>query len=593
MKLRPIFWQLFPSYCLLTVGSLLVIILYLSSVVENFYFKQTATNSAERISLVQDRFTRKILAREYSELDDLTKKLGRVANMRFTVILPDGRVIADTDEMPRLMDNHLNRPEVQSAFDKSMGISNRYSHTVDKNMQYSAKVIKDEQDITIAILRAAVPVDSIRRSLKSVNERAALMGLILVLVTAMISLWISRYMSDRIKHLQHGAQHFAKGDLFHKLSGSGALEFEMLAVSMNNMAKQLNDRLNTITTQRNEQKTILESMTEGVLAIGTDNKIININKPAAEILDIDPTNYKGKYVQESIRNSEIHRLIKRLTEKKYPIEEELELFAPDETVRHLQIHGTLLNGVEKQTTGVLLVMNDITRLKKLEKMRQDFAANVSHELRTPLTSIKGFIETILSGAKDNPHDTERFLKIVNKHVNRLESIIEDLLNLAKIEKETEKSEIALSPNHLYPICQRAAETCHSSATEKNITLKIDGNSKLQALSNPFMLEQALVNLIDNAIKYSTENTTVQIVLSQNESNSRIEIIDQGIGIDRKYLPRVFERFYRVDKARSRKVGGTGLGLSIVRHIILAHSGTISVKSKPGKGSTFTIELPKA
>lgn len=591
MKLRPIFWQLFPSYCILTIGALTAILIYFSSVVESFFFKQTVTNSAERIALVEDSFREKILAGNYGLLDVRAKKFGHSANMRFTVILPDGSVIADSDEDPAVMDNHLNRPEIQIALTDPIGTSNRYSNTVDKNMQYSAKVITDEQGVPVAVLRAAVPVDAIRKSLQSINREAAFMGLVLILITAVISLAISRYISDRIKHLQLGAQLFAKGNLYHKLSGSGALEFEMLAVSMNNMAKQLSDRLKTITTQRNEQEAILESMTEGVMAVGKDNKIININNPAAKILDIDPYNYKGKYVQEIIRNSDIQKLLQRLFATQIPIEEELTIFTQNDTVRHLQIHGTLLFGVEKETIGVLLVMNDITKLKKLEQMRQDFAANVSHELRTPLTSIKGFIETILSDTKGDPENTERFLRIVNKHVIRLETIIEDLLNLAKIEKDTEKKEIRLSLNPLLPVCQRAIETCSDKAMEKNITLKIDCTKESKAIFNAVMLEQALVNLIDNAVKYSAENTAVELGVCPNGQQTQIKVKDQGYGIDRRNIKRIFERFYRVDKARSRKAGGTGLGLSIVRHIVLANNGNITVESDLGKGSTFTITLP--
>ncbi|MDG5813680.1 ATP-binding protein [Chitinispirillales bacterium ANBcel5] len=591
MRLKPIFWQLFPSYSLLTIVALVIIVIFITSVIERFHFQQTETKITERISLVQDNFKKAIKENNYSLADSLAKRYGESARMRFSVILPDGTVIADTDKKPQVMDNHLNRPEILQALAGETGTTSRYSISVNRDMQYSAKALHDENGKLIGFIRASVSIDFIRKSLSRVNEKIALMLLLLILVTALVSLALSRYLSNRIKHLQTGAQFFAKGNLDHKLSGSGALEFEMLARSMNHMAMQLKERLETISTQRNEQETILNSMREGVLAIGLDQKIIKINKPAETIIGLDIEAARGKFVQESIRNSELHKLIKNLLSTLKPTEEELRLLQPDGTECVLQVHGTLLLNSSNSPCGILVVLNDITRLKKLEQMRKDLVANVSHELRTPLTSIKGFVETILAGAKNNPHDTERFLNIISRHVSRLDSIIGDLLDLSKLEKDIEMEDINLKVLPLEPVCIQAVDVCQSKASAKDIKINMLGSHNIKANIDPFMLEQALVNLIDNAIKYSDDNTTVDISISSDVNKAIISVQDQGYGIEKLHLPRIFERFYRVDKARSRKLGGTGLGLSIVRHIVLAHKGTISVKSDYGRGTCFTIILP--
>jgi two-component system phosphate regulon sensor histidine kinase PhoR len=248
--------------------------------------------------------------------------------------------------------------------------------------------------------------------------------------------------------------------------------------------------------------------------------------------------------------------------------------------------------------GVLVVMNDVTRLRRLENIRRDFVANVSHELKTPITSIKGYVETLLDGAIDNKEDAARFLGIVVKQTNQLYAIIEDLLSLSRIEKQSEDGEVALSIGNLHQILAEAVQTCQMKASEKNIRISINCPEKLQINMNATLLEQAVVNLVVNAIKYSDAGSEVIVAAeekTQDDGTSRvvISVRDFGIGIAKKHLPRLFERFYRSDKARSRKLGGTGLGLSIVKHIAQAHGGDVSVQSQEGQGSTFFISLPAA
>ena len=234
----------------------------------------------------------------------------------------------------------------------------------------------------------------------------------------------------------------------------------------------------------------------------------------------------------------------------------------------------------------------MTRLKRLEMVRRDFVANVSHELRTPVTSIKGFVETLLDGAMHNPDELQRFLRIVASQTDRLTAILEDLLTLSRVEQEENGAEIVFSPGPVKNVLDAAVEVCQMKASEKNIHVEITCDSVLQVPMNAPLLEQAVINLIDNAIKYSDPGQTVHVTATGSNGEVVIEIRDQGCGISREHLPRVFERFYRVDKARSRKLGGTGLGLAIVKHIAQAHNGRATVESSVGHGSTFSIRLPR-
>jgi two-component system phosphate regulon sensor histidine kinase PhoR len=259
--------------------------------------------------------------------------------------------------------------------------------------------------------------------------------------------------------------------------------------------------------------------------------------------------------------------------------------------RVLQVNGTSLRDAQGRSIGAVIVLNDVSRLRQLESMRRDFAANVSHELKTPITSIKGFVETLLDGALQDPHDAERFLRIVARQADRLNAIIEDLLSLSRVEKDAEAAEIALSMADLRPVLESALDDCKSKASLRGIRLAFDCAAEVVARINPPLLEQAVMNLLDNAVKYSEPGGDVHLLVQAAAGEVSIRVRDHGCGIAPEHLPRLFERFYRVDKARSRKQGGTGLGLAIVKHIVLAHRGRVTVESEPGAGSTFCIHLP--
>jgi two-component system phosphate regulon sensor histidine kinase PhoR len=314
-----------------------------------------------------------------------------------------------------------------------------------------------------------------------------------------------------------------------------------------------------------------------------------MNQAAGKMFDCDPSQATGRHIQEVIRNLALQRFVVRALSSGKAVEDDFIVYRNDERV--LNVCCSPLFDASNRQIGSLLVMNDVTQLRHLENVRSDFVANVSHEIKTPLTAIKGFVETLQQGSVDRPEEQERFLDIVLRHVNRLNAILEDLLSLSRIEQEKDQKEIELESGSIKEVVQTAVQVCQTKAAAKNIEVKLDCPDEITTRIDATLLEQALVNLIDNAIKYSDQNSTVQIQACRQDAEVLIHITDQGPGIHRRHLPRLFERFYRIDKARSRKLGGTGLGLAIVKHIIQAHGGHVAVDSTLGKGSTFTIHLP--
>jgi len=343
--------------------------------------------------------------------------------------------------------------------------------------------------------------------------------------------------------------------------------------------------------QRNEIGAMFSSMIEGVIALDMEEHVISMNQAAARILGCKLSEAHGRSIQEVVRNTSLHEFVRETISAHKSIEKDIPITSDGEGL--VNGRGTMLRDAEGKQIGALIVLNNVTRLRRLENIRRDFVSNVSHEIKTPVTAIKGFVETLRDGAVTNPEDAERFLKIIEKHVDRLEAIIKDLLNLSKIEQESEKEGIALAESRISKILQRALQVCHMGAADKEINIEITCADSIVAKIDPSLIEQAVVNLLDNAIKYSDVGGIVRVEAAQEEGEVIIALQDQGCGIDKKHLPRLFERFYRVDKARSRQLGGTGLGLAIVKHIVQAHGGKVSVESTLGKGSTFTIHLPIA
>jgi two-component system phosphate regulon sensor histidine kinase PhoR len=587
-KKKRLLRHLFPSYLLITLISLIAVTWFASRSIRNFYLEQTTADLLARACLLKSQMAQFLGPLETRVVDAVCKEVGESSATRFTVILPSGRVIGDSNEDPAVMDNHALRPEVITARMGDIGKSIRFSMTLQKRMMYVAIPLKEKEKM-IAVIRAALPVTAIDQALKAIQIRIMLGGLFISLLAAGISLYVSRRISRPIEKLKKGADFFARGNLSHRMPGTDLVEIDSLIEALNQMAVQLEDRLNTIVRQKNELTAVLSSMAEGVIAVDMDERIISINKAGARIFEDLPQNLLNRSIPEAIRNPDLQKFINRALSSKENIEEDITLYQRGERI--LYVHHTPLEDAGGRQSGILVVLNDVTHLRKLENIRKDFAANVSHEIKTPLTAIKGFVETLRTGEVADPKETERFLAIIEKHVNRLTAIIEDLMKLSKIEQQDETSDIRLEESSVKSVILSAIQTCREKLEAKNITVDLVCPEDISTRLDSTLMTQALVNLLDNAINYSREKSDIQISATLKDQELRIIVQDHGIGIPKEHLSRLFERFYRVDKARSRELGGTGLGLAIVKHIAHAHGGRVSVDSTFGKGSTFSLHLP--
>jgi two-component system phosphate regulon sensor histidine kinase PhoR len=367
-------------------------------------------------------------------------------------------------------------------------------------------------------------------------------------------------------------------------------ELSRLAGAMNTMAGQLDERIKTIIAQRNQLDAVLSGMSEAVVAFDLDERILFLNSAAEKLFNVQPLTVQGRTVTESIRSSQFQQFVQRLIETRET--QTGDITAGPDREKRLEVRGNLLHDESGTIIGGIIVLNDVTELRRLENIRKDFVANVSHELRTPITSIKGFVETLLNNALDDKQNTKRFLEIVQRHADRLSMIIEDLLSLSRIEQQADSEQIQTELTKISQIIDSAMHLCEQNAISKQIKVERSCREELRGHVAPSLLEQALVNLIDNAIKYSEEQSTIKVEAFETDQEIVLAVHDNGCGISREHLDRLFERFYRIDKARSRKVGGTGLGLSIVKHIAQAMGGYPTVSSTVGKGSTFEIHLPR-
>lgn len=582
-------WRLFLTYLLITLGSLVIVSWYATSSLGRFYIDQTALDLEARAHLLETQVKQMIVTDNTGAIDTFCKDAGRRSFTRITVILPSGEVIGDSREEPKHMDNHANRPEVAVARTGEVGSSIRTSSTLQQRMMYVAIPIYVENKIA-AVVRTSLPVTALDEALADIRIKIAIGGFLTAVLAAIFSLIMSHQYSRPIEVMKVGAERFAAGDFEHRLNLPASQELAGLADAMNQMAAQLSDRIDTIENQRRELETVLSSMLEGLVAIDNEGQIISMNQAAAKWFQIETKDAQGHSVQEVIRNQALQKFVTDAIDSLNPVENDIIVFQNGERVLNVKSTPLLDSGYDR--IGTLIVFNDVTQLRRLENMRRDFVANVSHEIKTPLTAIKGFVETLHQGSVESQEEKTRFLGIVGKHVDRLNSIIEDLLSLARIEKDDEDRSIQFKKQKLSDVFNSALQICRPQAQQKDIRINLECDNSIEAHVDHVLLEQAIVNLLDNAVKYSEAGSEINIMVMSEGEDIRIRIKDQGIGIAKKHINRLFERFYRVDKARSRTLGGTGLGLAIVKHIAQAHGGRVTVESKLGEGSTFTIQIPR-
>lgn len=588
MKRRRLIWQLYPSYLLVILLVIFAVGGFVLNELRDFHYQQTSKDLRARTQLIVEQLAGELKQSQQMWLSEMVIRLGESSSTRVTVILADGRVLADSDENPQLMDNHGQRPEILAAFAGREGVSTRFSRTLGQTLMYVALPVYQQEQL-VGSVRTSMPLSSIDRTLQIIYWKLFAGGVLIALLAAPICWYLSRRISRPLEQMTVGVQRFAQGDFAGTLEETGSEESCRLAAAMNRMAVKLSELIKQEIGQRSEIEAILGCMLEGLVVVDNDEQVLRINLAAAKLFEVSTQLLPGRSLQEVIRQAELQRFVQRALEHQEPIEEELILYGPQQ--RYLHAQAAPLIGAGNERIGVLIVLHDLTRLRQLESVRRDFVANVSHELKTPITAIRGAVETLID--EDSADTTEkRFLEIIFKQNNRLNALVEDLLDLSRIEQGVIGGSLEMQDSALLPVLESAQLACESLLSENQIELTVSCAEDLQARINPSLLEQAVINLLTNAIKYSDEKSRVVIEAEQLEKQVSIRVRDFGCGIPAEHLSRLFERFYRVDLARSRNLGGTGLGLAIVKHVAQAHRGEVQVSSTLDEGSTFSILLPR-
>jgi two-component system phosphate regulon sensor histidine kinase PhoR len=556
---------------------------YMQSLSENLY------NQARLTAVLIEEMAGRDASPE--EIDNLSKTLGRELNLRITLVDEQGIVLADSAEDPSKMENHGLRPEIIEALEQNKGIATRYSATLDEQMFYLAIPLDytfgDYDSASRAAIRLALPLAAINRAIS--NLILSILGALLLssIVASVTAVIISSRITGPIEKISSASMEIARGNFYPGLEVSGKDELAKLAGNINEMGQALDIKIAQVVLEKNKLETVLSSMSSGIVFVDSNLKVELVNPAAEKLFDVDRAKVIGSPVRNTVRYYALYENLKAVCSDGNPRILEMNLYYPRNTVLETHILPVVSGG--NRVSGILLVFYEVTHLRSLEKMRSDFVANASHELRTPLTTMRGYTETILN--EDLPSDQlMEFLQIIERETKRLSGLIDELLDLSRIENEkgfVRKETIALGS-----LINEAVERVEELAQRKDFTISYEGlESNLKIMGNHEWLCQALVNILENSIKHGNPGGKILIKLQQKGENALVEISDNGPGIPESDLPYIFERFYRADKARSRKSGSTGLGLSIVKHIMEAHRAEYSIESIPGQGTTFRFSLP--
>jgi two-component system, OmpR family, phosphate regulon sensor histidine kinase PhoR len=587
MPRRPLLWHLFPSYALVALAAMIGAGWVAVVQFENSYLNTTRADLLARADFLDSQLGPEI-SEDRRDFCRFFRRYHQASGIRVALILPSGKVECDSEGRPEELENQRARPEIQRALDGTADHALRYNAGLDQRVIYTAvPLLRDDR--LFGVLYLSMPLAALDQAIWHLEISLAIVGLAIIGLSGAWAWWVASGITRPIVQIQRAANRLGSGHWGTRVALADQQELAELAEAFNRTAGQLQQQIGVLTQNNNEQKAVLASMAEGVLAVDSQERVISLNSASGRLLGLEQSQAQGRPLQEVVRNADLSRFISRALASPDPIESDVLLHGDRQRV--MQAHGSALHDLGGRAIGAVIVLNDVTDFRRLEHIRRDFVANVSHELKTPVTSIKGFVETLLDGAMNDPQDAERFLRIIAKQADRLHAIIEDLLSLSKIEQSEDSDDIALQTVPLRGVLESAINTCQSISRERNIEVALDCGSQIQARINNLLFEQAVVNLLDNAIKYSDPGREVLLSACEAAGELTIRVTDHGCGIAGEHVSRIFERFYRVDRARSRKLGGTGLGLAIVKHIVQAHRGHVSVESTLGIGSTFSIHLP--
>lgn len=589
MRSLPVRWLLFPSYLAISLLTLVLSGFFLLSLMRTFLYHEIENDAVARAGLAAAALEGLDVAEASQALDDQVAKLASAGEFRITIVRADGIVVADSHTAAPSMENHGDRPEIRAALRNGPTTLRRFSHTLQEEMIYHAMPLGRSAPAPAAIVRVALPVQTAERALSTARTRALLGAAVAAICAAFLGWIVARRFARPMEQMRKAAEHYASGDLSYRIGPLLSAEGERLQNALNTMAADLDTRIRDLARRNREQAALFRSMREGVIAVDQKARVISINPSARELFDVRSESPEGRRLPEVIRHSQLVAFLGRTLDSPDIVETELVLHGEPE--RYIEAHGAPLVLGDGQRIGALVVLNDVTRQKNMEAERRELVANVSHELRTPVAAIRGYLETLESGALRDVEKATRFVSIASRQTERLSALIEDLLQLAKIEQQVEGDAMERTRQPLEPILADVFQTMQPLCQD-GTHIEVECPEDLEADVNADMLERALANLVSNAIRYGRSGQTVSVKAWLHDGWVHIAVADQGEGIRREHLPRLFERFFTVDKARSRQKGGTGLGLSIVKHIARAHRGDVSVTSALGVGSTFTIRFPQ-
>jgi two-component system phosphate regulon sensor histidine kinase PhoR len=580
-----IFIRTFISYVVIIALVFILIYLFSQNTIRNFYMEELKSQLSQVGYSLKPEVSELYQKGDKKGVDLLVKKLRKQVDIRITVIEPDGTVIADSENNPAEMENHGNRPEIVQALRGKIQEDTRFSSTMREYMLYLAMPVEENGE-TKLILRVSLFVRQIKQLVNQLKWKITIALLVLFVLALLMAWYFSRGISNPVKEIAAATRKFAAGDFEVKVFPKKKDELGEVALSFNNMVRQQKSLFDKLSENKEELQAIIGSIKEGLLVITPEGRITLCNESFEKIAG--KKNTTGSAYWEILRIPDFEHFVKKAMENKESFYEEIELD-----------NQSYMVGFNPMSHGekVVIIFRDITGFRQLEKMKKDFVVNLTHELKTPLTAIKGFMETL---EEEETIKNPQYLEIINRHTERMNQIISDLLVLSDLEDlEEGKRPIEFEPINLEKMVTNILKIYKEKIKKKGLDLEVDIQEPLPPFNGEkFKMEQMFVNLVDNAVKYTDKGKIAIIITTPGEKDKskysvEIQVKNTGAPIPAKSLPRLFERFYVVDKSRSRKLGGTGLGLSIVKHVVLLHKGEISADSSPAKGTTFTIRLPLA
>jgi len=574
------------SYVLLLLTAMSIVGLWMAHRIHLDYVKREESRLSTAVPILAEALPD---TSDAEFLQQWAERQDTRTGVRVTVIEASGKVLADSQFNPAKMDNHANRPEIKEAWHAGTGSSVRFSPTLSKNELYVAYRTSPRSGVAL-VLRLALPLQEVSAGFRPAQRELLLVSLIPFALALVLGYFLTRSLTQRIGQIQEFSENIAHGNLSARVKEITQDELGKLSLSLNATADEMQRFVTELREERNRVTAILEGVRAGILATDSEGRVTLVNPALARVLQLETKDSFGKKILEIVRNVELKQVFDRVLEEKKEVDTTIAINLA--TPRIFEVVAVPLDESLPVPTGVVAVLHDITRLKELEAIRRDFVANVSHELRTPLTSIRGFAETLLEGGIEDKKNNRRFVEIIKTHAVHLSELTKELLTLATL--ESDGFSLNYQESNLKALVHEVVESTKSLAAQKSQTVEMTLAEDLPDLrADHDRIRQVLVNLLDNAIKFSPEGSQVfvQASLTPGRDAVALQVRDNGIGIPSAEIPRIFERFYRVDKARSRDQGGTGLGLAIVKHIVEAHRGKIEVRSSLGQGSEFTVLLP--